>query len=36
MSHKQAELVMKTLQRALLHAKYGDPTKRLPPPSDTV
>jgi hypothetical protein len=32
MSHHQAELVIKTLQKALLHAKYGS-AKRLPPPS---
>jgi transcriptional regulator with XRE-family HTH domain len=31
MSHAQAELVMKTLQRALLQAKFGG-AKRLPPP----
>ncbi len=31
MSHKQAELVVKTLQSALLQAKFGG-AKRLPPP----
>jgi DNA-binding XRE family transcriptional regulator len=32
MSHKQAELVLKTLQQAMLHAKYGGGIKQLPPP----
>ncbi|HYH36201.1 MAG TPA: helix-turn-helix transcriptional regulator [Candidatus Saccharimonadales bacterium] len=31
MSHEQAEQVMKTLQRAILHAKYVGNTKLLPP-----
>lgn len=34
MSHGQAELVMKTLQRALLQAKFGG-TKQLPPPKNS-
>jgi transcriptional regulator with XRE-family HTH domain len=32
MSHYQAEQVLKALQTALLHAKYGSRTKLLPPP----
>lgn len=32
MSHYQAEQVLKALQTALLHAKYGSQTKLLPPP----
>jgi transcriptional regulator with XRE-family HTH domain len=35
MSHAQAELVMKTLHRALLQAKFGG-AKRLPPPKPTT
>jgi len=31
MSHQQAEAVVRSLQQALLHAKYGGP-KLLPPP----
>lgn len=33
MSHQQAEMVIKTLQTALLHAKYSGGKKLLPPPS---
>ncbi len=33
MSHQQAEMVIKTLQQALLHSKYGG-KKLLPPPSN--
>lgn len=33
MSYEQAERVLDTLQRALLHAKYVGDTKFLPPPS---
>ncbi|HMH31067.1 MAG TPA: helix-turn-helix transcriptional regulator [Methylomirabilota bacterium] len=33
MSHQQAEMVMKTIQQALLHAKYNDGNRLLPPPS---
>jgi transcriptional regulator with XRE-family HTH domain len=32
MSHQQAEMVIKTLQQALLHAKYNS-SKLLPPPT---
>lgn len=32
MSHSQAELVIKTLQTALLHAKYNSGQRQLPPP----
>jgi hypothetical protein len=32
MSHQQAELVIQTLQTALLHARYSGNTKFLPPP----
>jgi hypothetical protein len=31
MSYNQAEKVFKTLELALLHAKYNGPTKKLPP-----
>ena len=33
MSYEQAERVLDTLQRALMHAKYVGDTKFLPPPS---
>ena len=33
MSHHQAELVVRTLQQALMQARYGQ-GKLLPPPSD--
>jgi transcriptional regulator with XRE-family HTH domain len=33
MSHQQAEAVIKTLQTALLHSKFGG-SKRLPPPKE--
>lgn len=33
MSYDQAELLLLTLQRALLHKKYTSGPKRLPPPS---
>jgi transcriptional regulator with XRE-family HTH domain len=33
MSQDQAEIVVKALQTALLHAKYGGATKLLPPPN---
>lgn len=32
MSHKQAEMVVKTLQKALLQARYNGGAKLLPPP----
>ena len=32
MSHQQAEQVMRVIEQALLQAKYGTPTKLLPPP----
>jgi transcriptional regulator with XRE-family HTH domain len=35
MSHMQAQLVIDTMQKALLHAKYGSPTKLLPPHIDS-
>lgn len=35
MSHEQAEKVIDTLQRAVLHAKYVGKTKLLPPSIDT-
>jgi hypothetical protein len=31
MSHAQAQAVIETLQKALLHARYSSPTKLLPP-----
>ncbi len=34
MSYQQAEQVLQTLQQALLHAKYVNPTKLLPPTLD--
>lgn len=34
MSHEQAEQVLKTLQQALLQARYQKGPKALPPPSD--
>ena len=33
LSHAQAEQVLKSLERALLHAKYSSDTKLLPPPN---
>ena len=36
MSYQQAELVLKTLQQALLQARYNGGPKRLPPPSEAV
>ena len=35
MSHQQAEAVLRTLQQALLHSKYGG-KKLLPPPADNL
>jgi transcriptional regulator with XRE-family HTH domain len=35
MSHEQAEQVVNTLQRAILHAKYVGNTKLLPPSTDS-
>lgn len=35
MSHAQAQAVIETLQKALLHAKYSSPTKLLPPNIDS-
>jgi DNA-binding XRE family transcriptional regulator len=32
LSHTQAEQVLRSLEQALLHAKYGGATKLLPPP----
>lgn len=32
MSHQQAEMVLKTLQQALLQGRYGNGSKLLPPP----
>jgi transcriptional regulator with XRE-family HTH domain len=34
-SHQQAELIVQTLQQALLYAKYGTPNKLLPPSAHT-
>jgi transcriptional regulator with XRE-family HTH domain len=34
LSHNQAEQVLRSLERALLHAKYGGTTKLLPPPTN--
>lgn len=33
LSHQQAELVVKTLEQALLHARYNGGSKLLPPPT---
>jgi transcriptional regulator with XRE-family HTH domain len=33
MSHKQAEAVIQTMQKAMLHAKYNSGDKLLPPPA---
>jgi transcriptional regulator with XRE-family HTH domain len=33
MSHQQAELVVRTLQEAMLHARYSGANKLLPPPT---
>jgi hypothetical protein len=34
MSHKQAEIVIKCLESALLHVKYNSSNKLLPPPTN--
>lgn len=34
MSHQQAELVIKTIEQALLHAKYNGGARQLPPPKE--
>lgn len=34
LSYTQAEQVLNSLERALLHAKYGTTTKLLPPPTN--